>query len=128
MKRVMAIVQDPEYIPLLGEHGVIAISAPWATAAMVESYLDRPGVAELFEIGSGVAGLVSVLIPEGAAVDGSQIQEIGLPRECVVAAVIRGEEFLVPRGDTVVSAGDYIVVVGPESAIKKANELFVARR
>jgi len=127
MKRVMAIVQDPEYIPLLGEHGVIAISAPWATAAMVESYLDRPGVAELFEIGSGVAGLVSVLIPEGAAVDGSQIQEIGLPRECVVAAVIRGEEFLVPRGDTVVSVGDYIVVVGPESAIKKANELFVAR-
>lgn len=128
MDRVMAIVQDPEYIPLLGEHGIIAISAPWATAAMVESYLDRPGVAELFEIGSGVAGLVSVLVPQDAAVDGQEIKEIGIPRECVVAAVIRGDDFLVPRGDTVVSAGDYVVLVGPETAIKQANDLFVGRR
>ena len=39
-----------DYIPLLGKNDVVAISAPRATAAMVENYLGRPGVADLFEI------------------------------------------------------------------------------
>ena len=64
MKRVIAIVQDPDYLPLLEKEGVVAISTPWATAAMVENFLDRPGVAELFEIGAGVASLVGVVVPE----------------------------------------------------------------
>jgi Trk K+ transport system NAD-binding subunit len=109
MKRVIAIVQDPDYLPLLEKEGVVAISTPWATAAMVENFLDRPGVAELFEIGAGVASLV-------------------VPAECVVAAVIRGKKFVVPRGDTTIETGDEVVFVGPASEVKLAQDLFVIPR
>jgi amino acid transporter/Trk K+ transport system NAD-binding subunit len=125
MGRVMAIVQDPEYVSLLQDEGILAISAPWATAAMVENYLDRPGVAELFEIGSGVASLVSVPVPEGGRATGKPIREIAIPNECVVAAVIRGEQFVVPRGDTKIEAGDYVVLVGPADAVKDAQKVVV---
>lgn len=125
MTRVIAIVQDPEYLPLLEEEGVVAISAPWATAAMVENFLDRPGVAELFEIGSGVASLVGVVVPENASVAGKQIRQIDVPQECVVAAIIRGKKFAVPRGDTTIEAGDEVVFVGPPSDVKAAQDLFV---
>ncbi|MDP2480379.1 MAG: amino acid permease [Candidatus Palauibacterales bacterium] len=123
MGRVMAIVQDPEYVSLLEEQGILAISAPWATAAMVENYLDRPGVAELFEIGSGVASLVSVPVPETGPAAGALIRDMAIPNECVVAAVIRGDRFVVPRGDTRVEAGDYVVLVGPAEAVKKAQKM-----
>ena len=122
--RVIAIVQDPDYMPLLDETGVVAVSAPWATAAMVENYLDRPGVAELFEIESGVASLVSVVVPEGGEVAGKRIREIDIPQACVVAAVVRDRQFVVPRGDTEIKEGDHVVLVGPASAIKKAQDLF----
>ena len=122
--RVIAIVQDPDYVRLLEENGVVAISAPWATAAMVENYLDRPGVADLFEIEGGAASLVSVVVPEEARVAGRHIRDIDVPRECVVAAVIRDRHFVVPRGDTEIAAGDSVVFVGPTSAIKKAQDLF----
>jgi amino acid transporter/Trk K+ transport system NAD-binding subunit len=128
MGRVMAVVQDPEYVPLLAAHDIDAISAPWATAAMVENYLERPGVAELFEIGSGVASLVSVLVPKGAEVEGTQIREIPIPQGCVVTAVIRGEQFVVPRGDTEILVGDNVVFVGPTSAIKPARDIFLATK
>ncbi len=128
VKRVIAIVQDPDYLPLLEENGVVAMSAPWATAAMVENYLDRPGVSDLFEIGSGVASLVGVIVPEGARVVGKTIKDIDIPQECVVAAVIRGKKFVVPRGDTGIEVGDHVVFVGPTSAIKKAQDLFVLTR
>ena len=117
MPRVMAIVQDPDYLPLLEENGVVAISAPWATAAMVENFLDRPGVAQLFEIGTGVASLIGITVSEEAVVAGRAIRDIDFPKQCVVAAVIRGKEFVVPRGDTTIEVEDRVIFVGPASAI-----------
>jgi Trk K+ transport system NAD-binding subunit len=67
--------------------GIVSICSAWSTAAMVENYIDRPGVAQLFEIGWGVAGLLAVSAAEKAIVAGKLIREIEIPRECVVAAV-----------------------------------------
>ena len=124
MPRVMAIVQDPDYLQLLKAEGVIALSAPWAAAAMVESHLDRPGVANLFEIGAGVASLAEVNVPEGARVADQRIRDLDIPDECVVAAVIRGTTFVVPRGGTVIEVGDDVVFVGPTKAVQLAQERF----
>jgi Trk K+ transport system NAD-binding subunit len=128
VRQVIAIVQDPDYLPLLEENGIVAISAPWATAAMVENHLDRPGVAELFEIGAGEASLVGVIVPEEAQVAGAQIKTIAIPENCVVAAVIRGKQFVVPRGDTAIEVGDHVVFVGPTAANKNALEVFMRKR
>ncbi len=124
MPRVMAIVRDSDYLPLLEAEGVVPIGAPWATAAMVENYLDRPGVAELFEIGTGVASLIGVIIPEKARVAGRAIADLEIPSECVVAAVIRGKEFVVPRGSTTIEVDDEVVFVGPAEAVQDARERF----
>ena len=126
--QVIAIVQDPDYMSLLEEKGIVTISAPWSTAAMVENYLDRPGVAQLFEIGRGVASLLGVSVVEKALVVGKSIREIDIPKECVVAAIIRGNDFVVPRGDTKVEANDRVVFVGPTAAIKNAHEVFSIKR
>jgi len=122
MPRVMAIVQDPDYLSLLEENGVVAISAPWATAAMVENFLDRPGVAQLLEIGKGVASLLGVTIAEGARVAGELIRDIDLPKQCVVAAVIRGDDFVVPRGDTRIEVADRVIFIGPTDVVKLARD------
>ncbi len=128
MQRVIAIVQDPDYLPLLADNGIVAISAPWATAAMVENFLERPGVADLFEIGTGIASLLGVIVPKDARVAGKLIRDIDMPNECVVAAVIRGKKFVVPRGQTQIEEGDEVVFVGPTSAIKKAHDHFMLKR
>ncbi|MEX0600663.1 MAG: amino acid permease, partial [Rhodothermales bacterium] len=122
--RVIAIVRDPDYVDLLEASGVECISAPYATAAMVENYLDRPGVAELFELETGIASLIDMVVPEEALVVGRTIQDIDIPEECVVAAVIRGDEFVVPRGKTEIHGGDRVVFVGPSGAIRTARDIF----
>ncbi len=122
--RVIAIVRDANYVPLLEDNDVVSISAPYATAAMVENHLDRPGVAELFEIESGVASLIDTEVPEEARVVGQQIQQIGIPDQCVVAALIRDEQFVVPRGNTSIHTGDHVVFVGPNDAVQAAHDIF----
>jgi Trk K+ transport system NAD-binding subunit len=126
--QVIAIVQDPDYMPLLEESGIVTISSPWSTAAMVENYLDRPGVAQLFEIGRGVASLLGVVVSEKATVAEKLIREIDIPKECVVAAVIRGDDFVVPRGDTKIQVNDRVIFVGPAIAIKKAQDIFSIKK
>lgn len=127
MQQVIAIVTQHEYRDLIEDKGIVAISAPWATAALVENYLDRPGMAELFEISEGIANLIGVDVPTDATVAGRAIKDIAVPKECVVAAVVRSKTFVVPRGDTVIEPGDHVIFVGPAAAIKDARELFLEK-
>jgi len=127
IKRVIAVARDPDYVALMEDSGIACISAPYATAAMIENYLDRPGVAELFEL-DGVASLIEMRIPEGAQVVGQQIRDAEIPEQCVVAAVIREDEFVVPRGRTTLLAGDQVVLVGPSEAVQTAHRTFTSVR
>jgi amino acid transporter/K+/H+ antiporter YhaU regulatory subunit KhtT len=124
VERVIAIARDPDYVSLLEDSGIVCISAPYATAAMVENYLDRPQVAELFEIESGVASLIDMVVPEASPVVGRPIRDIDVPKQCVVAAVLRDGQFVVPRGETEIRAGDEVVFVGPQEDIQTAHRLF----
>ena len=127
---VMSLVIDSDYVPLLEENNVVAISTPKASAIMVENYLERPGIAELFELGGGEGSLAGVFVEKNAEVIGKALKNIQLPMDCIAAAVIRGKKFLVPRGDTIIHEKDYVLFVGLTQAIKKAREVFMvaARR
>ncbi|PQJ35289.1 hypothetical protein BSZ35_12370 [Salinibacter sp. 10B] len=124
IERVIAIARDPDYVSLLEDNGIVCISAPYATAAMVENHLDRPQVADLFEIESGVASLIDMVVPEESPVVGRHIRDIDIPEQCVVAAVLREGQFVVPRGETEIRVGDEIVFVGPQDDIQTAHHLF----
>ncbi len=55
---------------------------------------------------------------------GRSIADIDIPEDCVVAAVIREREFVVPRGDTEIRPGDQVVLVGPSEAVRSAHRTF----
>ena len=124
-KQIIAIVEDPDYIQILEKNGIVAISAPWTTAAMVENYLDRPGLAQLFEFGIGAASLLDVTVPENARVIGQRIREVQLPKECLIAAIIRHNQFVVPHGETSIQKDDRVIFIGVAQVIRKACDLFV---
>ena len=124
LPQVIAIVQEPEYTELLEHNDVVAISAPWATAAMVENLLDRPGLAQLYEFGMGAASLLDVAVPEDARVRGELIRDLDVPKECVIAAIIRDNKFVVPRGGTKIEVDDRVFFIGPADVIREASDRF----
>jgi Trk K+ transport system NAD-binding subunit len=81
-------------------------------------------VADLFEIESGVASLIDMEVPDGAQVVGRKIRDIDIPEQSVVAAVLRDGQFVVPRGETEILAGDEVVFVGPNEAVQTAHDIF----
>ena len=123
LEKVIAIVQEPEYTTLLETNNVMAISAPWATAAMVENLLDRPSLAQLYEFGIGAASLLDATIPANARVVGKEIRELEIPKECLIAAIMRDNEFVVPRGNIRIEADDRVVFIGPAPVVRKAADM-----
>ncbi|MBN1429351.1 MAG: chloride channel protein [Anaerolineae bacterium] len=62
----------------------------------------------------GMVGGVSVeevTIEPGTSCIGQRMSEIPWPRDCVIATVRRGQRLIIPRGDTVLQAGDILAVV-----------------
>jgi CIC family chloride channel protein len=52
----------------------------------------------------------------GAPAAGKRVSEIPLPHDCVIASVRRGGKVFIPRGETVLLAGDILVVVAEDAA------------
>ncbi len=56
--------------------------------------------------------IVRMTLPPGCRADGKRVVDLGLPRSSVVVAVDRkGEDLLIPNGDTLVRAGDGVLLV-----------------
>jgi amino acid transporter/Trk K+ transport system NAD-binding subunit len=128
IEKVVAIVQNHEYTQLLEQNKVVVVNAPWATAAMVENILDNPVLAQLFEFGIGAASLLEVSVPENAKVNGELIKDIDIPKGCLIAAIMRNNQFVVPRGVTRIQVDDRVIFIGPASAIKKAFDIFMLKK
>jgi CIC family chloride channel protein len=64
-----------------------------------------------------------VVVEFGSQVEGKHVSEIPLPRECVLASVRRGGQVFIPHGDTVLHAGDVLVVVAEDTARNEVIQL-----
>jgi len=60
--------------------------------------------------------VTEIAIEAGSLVDGKRMREIPFPGECVVASLQRRQKVFIPRGNTLLLAGDVLVVVAAGSA------------
>ncbi|HEX3075980.1 MAG TPA: ClC family H(+)/Cl(-) exchange transporter [Lachnospiraceae bacterium] len=60
----------------------------------------------------------------GSLLDGKEIKSIEWPCHCLLVAIRRGEHEIIPKGDTVISAGDYLVVLTNEDRVSRMNDTF----
>jgi Trk K+ transport system NAD-binding subunit len=57
-----------------------------------------------------------VIIQPGAPCDGKAVRDVAWPRDCVIASVRRRGNLLIPRGETILKAGDALVFVAEGEA------------
>jgi cell volume regulation protein A len=58
------------------------------------------------------------------AIAGSHVRELGLPREALVAVVVRGEDAIPPRGSTTIEPGDVLFVLVPHGKRPEVEDVF----
>jgi trk system potassium uptake protein TrkA len=125
--RVVARVNHPKNEWLFNSSwGVdVAVSTPRIIAALVEEAVSVGDVVRLFSIKSGEANLVEITLPDTAKCIGKSVEEIELPVDASLAAIIRDGHVLTPSQHEVFTAGDELIFVASSSAEELIKGCFV---
>ena len=124
-KRVISRVNDPNNVEIFQALGIEAVSSTRLISELIENEFSVGELIHLTSLRGGRASIVEIRIPTGdGAPPDRRLDEITLPEDVVVVAVFRGEETVIPRGGTLIVAGDEVVALPrPESGDALASAL-----
>ena len=90
-----------------------------------ESLLERllAGRGSAPERGSAGKLLFEVVVEAGSQLEQRRISEVSWPQHCLLVAVRRGEEEILPRGDTMIQAQDTLVALLDEPSAAFSQEM-----
>jgi trk system potassium uptake protein TrkA len=80
-------------------------------AGLIEEEMGPGVMMTLLKLQRGNYALVEEKIAPGAQAVGVAIKDLPLPENCVIAAIIRQGEIVVPRGVTTFEVGDEVLAV-----------------
>ncbi len=121
VSRTVGRVNDPKNEHIFLELGVdIPIDATTIIAKIIEEEVSFTDFVNLLSFKRGKLAIVRVDLPDDAPVIHQKLENIQLPPDSVFVSILRGEEVVVPRGDTILESGDDIIaltMVGNESKL-----------
>ena len=125
--RVIARVNDPKNHWLFNETwGVdVSVSTPHLLTALVEEAVSVGSLVRLLQFEGGEARLVEVTLADSSPAHDQSIAELGVPRDATIVAVVREGHVIVPRGDTVVRAGDEVLALVTEDSEDAVKAILV---
>jgi trk system potassium uptake protein TrkA len=88
-------------------------------AADIERIVSVPDAIDAEVFADGAINLLEYRLDAGSALVHQRIADLHLPHGSLVVAVRRGDSFFIPRGDSVLAAGDKAIVMGtPEGLLE----------
>jgi len=106
----------------------VAVNQAAIMASVIQEEMSLGDMMTLLKIRRGNYSLVEEKIPPGAPAIGKAIKDINLPEECVIAAIIRKGEVVVPSGPTTFEAGDEVLAVTDADGAQELAKLFAGIR
>jgi len=124
--RTIARINNPRAAWLFDDkfHVDVSFNNADVMASLIMEEMSMGDMMTLLKLRRGRYSLVEEKIPPGAKVLGQAIKDIRFPEQCVVAAIIRHGEIVVPRGATVFEAGDEVLAVTDRAGAMQLAELF----
>ena len=91
---------------------------------LIEHEIDGAQVQLIADIGSSNAVISEYDIPLKWSKSGKKVMELDVPEDCVLVYMKRGGIFMIPRGNSILMAGDTVVALTVGSASKQLKKLF----
>jgi len=126
--RVVARVNHPKNEWLFdASWGVdVAVSTPRIISALVEEAVTVGDVVRLFSFRQGEANLVELTLPDDSECIGKTVEEIALPDNASLAAILRDGRVISASPHDVFTAGDELLFVASASAENQLKKCFIS--
>ena len=71
--------------------------------------------------------LEDFIVPFGSRAANKQILELGFPRDSLITLIIRGDQYITPRGDTVLEEGDVLLLLASTESLPDVQNILNKR-
>ncbi|PKO21292.1 MAG: potassium transporter TrkA [Chloroflexi bacterium HGW-Chloroflexi-1] len=124
--RTIARINNPRNAWLFDAkfHVDVAINQADMMARLIAEEMSLGDMMTLLKLRKGEISVVEEKIPAGARVVGVAIKDLALPEHCVIAAIIRQGEVVVPRGVTTFEVDDEVLAVTNRQGVAQLAHLF----
>ena len=124
-RRSMALINDRDYGPVSEAVGVDRFVDPRATTiSTILQHIRRGRIKGVYSISDGAAELVDAVALETSPLVGKPLRDAELPEGVMIGAVLRSGSVLMPSGDTVINAGDRVVLMSMRENVKDVEQMF----
>lgn len=125
--RVVARVNHPKNEWLFdASWGVdVAVSTPRIISALVEEAVSVGDVVRLFSFKKGEANLVEITLPDDSLCVGKTVEEVPLPENSTLAAIVRDGRVISAKAHDVFSSGDELLFVASSAAEAQLKACFI---
>lgn len=104
----------------------VAVSTPRIITALVEEAVSVGDVVRLFSLQAGSANLVEITLPDTSPCCGKEINQIQLPEDVSLAAIIRDGRVIRPSSHETFAAGDELIFIATESSEESLKSCFIS--
>jgi trk system potassium uptake protein TrkA len=122
-KRVVSLVDTTEYIPLASTIGVDVVLSPMLSAVSTILQFIRQGkVLSVSTLREDLVEAIEFIAMETSEIVGKPLRKLSMPKGALVGSIVREEEVLIPHGDTIILAGDRVILFARPDVIPKMEK------
>jgi trk system potassium uptake protein len=125
VERIVARCNNPrnlQHFELLGIKPVI--SATDLILRLIEHEVPEYGLVHLLDLPQENLEIIELEVAKGSEAAGKPVRDLGLPEGSLVISILRNKEGFVPAGDSVVQAGDEVLLVLDVNIEERVTERF----
>jgi len=112
VQRTVGRVNNPNNEHTFSELGIDApVDSTKIIAKIIEEEVSFSDFVTLMSFKRGKLAIVRVDLPDDSPVINKSIQEVSLPENSVLVSILRGEDVIIPKGNTILKAGDDVIAL-----------------
>lgn len=86
--------------------------------------IDMYDMTTLLKLERGNASIIQIHVSETSSVNGKKIKDLNIPDNAIIISLMRGQDNMITKGDTVIHAGDDLLAMADEATQPKLNKIF----
>jgi trk system potassium uptake protein TrkA len=121
VRRTVARINNPRNAWLFDKnfHVDETINQADVLSHLIQEEMSLGDMMTLLKLRRGRYALVEEKVPAGAKAVGMELKDLGLPEQCVIAAIIRNGQITLPRGNTKLEQFDEVLAITDTEGAKQ---------
>ncbi|MEM7262125.1 MAG: Trk system potassium transporter TrkA [Planctomycetota bacterium] len=128
-RQTAILAQEPRYLPVLNSLDLgVTINPRLLTVSSILRHIRRGRIFQVTRVGESGAEAREYAVEKKSPMVGKALKDIDFPGGTILGAIYRGDQYMIPNGDSVLDVDDHVIIFALPHAMASVEKLFSKRR